>query len=337
MNYKISISIIIPVFNVEKYLEKCLNSIIIQNIDKITIEIIIIDDGSTDSSLYICKKYQKKYSFINIIIQENQGQGIARNTGILASNGKYIVFVDPDDWIEQGYLENLFLIMENSNADFCNFGIDFIDKYGHVKKSFNKFNIKELVGDSIFTFSLIDKYILSSPCNKIYLKSFIINNNIFFPKIRAYEDIFFTRFLASKASRCIFINKVFYHALIRNDSTSRNINGSNIQSALDILNLQESIFITVNTNEIVRKYFYAHYIKFLSSLIISISFRINEFNLYLSFYNKLCNNDYRYLSLKFDILKLLPLKNIFIIVLSFHPRFLRLNVKFLKFFNINPY
>ena len=98
------LSIIVPIFNVELYLAKCLDSLVIQDIQKHEYEIIIINDGSTDSSKDIIKSYLKKYSNIRYIVQENQGLGGARNTGILNACGKYLMFVDSDDYIEKNCL-----------------------------------------------------------------------------------------------------------------------------------------------------------------------------------------------------------------------------------------
>ena len=130
---KDKISIIIPAYNVEEYLEKCLESIISQNFDKV--EIIIVDDGSTDKSLQIAKEYQKKYpEKTRVISQENKGQGGARNTGI------YLLFVDSDDTIKSGMLETLYTEMEKSNADIVLFGFEYVDEKGKVIRQRTEFN-----------------------------------------------------------------------------------------------------------------------------------------------------------------------------------------------------
>ena len=131
---KDKISIIIPAYNVEEYLEKCLESIISQNFDKV--EIIIVDDGSTDKSLQIAKEYQKKYpEKTRVISQENKGQGGARNTGIKNATGKYLLFVDSDDTIKSGMLETLYAEMEKSNADIVLFGFEYVDEKGRSSGS----------------------------------------------------------------------------------------------------------------------------------------------------------------------------------------------------------
>ena len=113
-------SIIIPVYNVEPYLRECLNSIINQTFQEF--EIICIDDGSTDNSFSVLQEYAQKDKRFKIFRQENQGSGIARNYGINTAKGKYLVFVDPDDWVVQDYLEQLYDAFKESGADveLCN-------------------------------------------------------------------------------------------------------------------------------------------------------------------------------------------------------------------------
>ena len=101
-----SISIIVPVYNVEKYLEKCIDSILNQSYQNL--EIILIDDGSTDNSGSICDEYKKKDQRVQVIHQKNQGQSSARNAGLNIAKGSYIGFVDSDDWIEQNMYEKLY-------------------------------------------------------------------------------------------------------------------------------------------------------------------------------------------------------------------------------------
>ena len=109
------ISIIIPVYNTEKYLERCLNSLIQQTVKKI--EIILIDDGSTDSSGNICDNYAKNHENIKVIHQMNRGQAAARNEGLKIAGGKYIGFVDSDDWVKYDMYETMLEVIENENCD----------------------------------------------------------------------------------------------------------------------------------------------------------------------------------------------------------------------------
>lgn len=102
MKNDILISIIVPVYNVDKYLSQCLNSLIISNMEEI--EIILVDDGSTDRSGIICDEFANKYSFINVIHKRNEGLSSARNDGIKSARGKWISLIDSDDLVVKGYL-----------------------------------------------------------------------------------------------------------------------------------------------------------------------------------------------------------------------------------------
>ena len=111
------VSVIVPVYNVEKYLSRCLESLINQSLKDI--EIICINDGSTDNSLQILKQFAYKDNRIKIINQTNSGQSVARNKGLAIASGKYIGFVDSDDWIDNDYYEKMFETIERTNSDFA--------------------------------------------------------------------------------------------------------------------------------------------------------------------------------------------------------------------------
>ena len=108
------ITVVVPVYNVEKYLERCINSIIHQTIKNI--EIILVNDGSTDGSRKICEYYRENDERVILINQENQGLSAARNTGIDKATGKYICFVDSDDWVHEKYLETMYNDIKEQDA-----------------------------------------------------------------------------------------------------------------------------------------------------------------------------------------------------------------------------
>lgn len=134
-----NVSVILPLYNCEKYISRCLDSILEQTLSNI--EIIIVDDGSTDSSLAICKKYAQKCSNIVLISQENSGAAIARITGLKAARGKFIGFVDADDWVDSRMFETLYSEAQRLNADIIQCGF-LKTKTDHSKISF-KFNLSE--------------------------------------------------------------------------------------------------------------------------------------------------------------------------------------------------
>ena len=163
------ISVIVPVYNVEKYLEECLDSI--QNQTYSDIEVILVNDGSLDNSKDICEKYCKEDNRFKLINQANQGQSVARNHGVAASTGEFIAFVDSDDIIRQDYLEALIRYMSEE--------VDIVESQFTVhKKEFFNENYKEInvifEGDSEEAVKAVPKHVLSvNPVTKLYRKSVV--------------------------------------------------------------------------------------------------------------------------------------------------------------------
>lgn len=163
------ISVIIPVYNVENYLEECLNSV--QHQTYTNIEVILVNDGSTDNSKMICERYCQENRRFHLISQTNQGQSVARNTGVVASTGEYIAFVDSDDVIKANYLEEL---MKYMTAD-----VDIVEsKFTVHKKDFftDDFEKRTILfeGNSIEAVRAVPRHILSvNPVTKLYRRSIV--------------------------------------------------------------------------------------------------------------------------------------------------------------------
>lgn len=193
---KVKISIIIPVYNVDRYIKECLISVINQTIK--SKEIILIDDASTDNSLNILEEYEYEYpNLIRLIkLEENKGQSYCRNLGLDIANGEYIGFVDSDDIISPNMFEELVenAIKRNSDIaitefDVCNEDISKIDL-----KNLNNINIdKDIKFELINTVNALKKFfrgeITGSPCTKIYKRDLLLENEIKFPVGRYYEDM----------------------------------------------------------------------------------------------------------------------------------------------------
>ena len=122
------VSIIIPVYNTGKYLEECMKSVLSQTYKEI--EIILIDDGSTDQSPQICDQYQKEYERVKVIHQPNQGLSAARNRGIEQANGKYLMFVDSDDYFFVFMVETLYFLLSENNADMSMCSFEYVTDRG---------------------------------------------------------------------------------------------------------------------------------------------------------------------------------------------------------------
>lgn len=123
MQNKIKLSVVVPVYNVEKYLADCLESIFNQDLNPEDFEVILVNDGSTDSSLSICESYQSNHRNIKIVNQKNQGLSIARNVGIENAIGKYLYFIDSDDFLTKKCFNQILAIMEEKDLDFFGFGL----------------------------------------------------------------------------------------------------------------------------------------------------------------------------------------------------------------------
>lgn len=183
----IKVSVIIPVYNMAVYLTECLDSIVRQTLKDI--EIIAIDDGSTDESLKILKEYQKKYKNIVVLIQTNQGQAIAKNNGIKRAKGKYIIIMDPDDWYpHDDCLETLYKTAEEKNASICG-GIIIQNAFG-IRTLYNEKMAKNFFCNRMVK---IKEYpYMYGQTQFLFRRKLLLDNNIFFPPYRRFEDPPFT-------------------------------------------------------------------------------------------------------------------------------------------------
>lgn len=181
----IKVSVIIPVYNVEQYLEKCLDSIINQTLKEI--EIICINDGSKDKSLNILQEYQRKDSRIKVIDKANEGVSIARNTGINAAVGDYISFIDADDWIQEDFLKELYDTAKAYNSDIACGNI--IRVCNNKKRNKLIYTKKDYSNDPDIKNSLTKIPIYNFVWNKIYKRETLAASGVKFPEGRVYEDI----------------------------------------------------------------------------------------------------------------------------------------------------
>ena len=182
------LSIIVPIYNVEKYVEKCIKSLLYNDLDVSEYEIIVVDDESQDSSLSIVTELAKQHSNLKIISQKNKGLGGARNTGIINSIGEYVLFLDSDDWCLANTLSTLISIANSNKLEILEFAAQGISTNGSVL--FHYFNTtKQLVLSGVSYYNSV-RY-LNSACNKLYQRSFLVNNNLFFLEKIYIEDFEF--------------------------------------------------------------------------------------------------------------------------------------------------
>lgn len=208
------ISVILPVYNVEKYLEKCLDSILNQTFDDF--ELICIDDGSTDTSLSILEKYINIDNRITIIIQKNQGAGAARNKGIDIAKGKYLSFLDADDYIESTMLQKMYEQCEHNNAQIGICKAYFYDNASsEIKPCTFSVRADEIPDKKCFS----SEEIISSPFHalmgwawdKLYLKEFVLNHKLRFQEQRTTNDMYFVFMSLLYAKKITIIDDYLYY------------------------------------------------------------------------------------------------------------------------------
>ena len=210
----VKISVIVPVYNVEEYLEECLDSIINQTLEDI--EIICVNDGSTDNSLKILEKYSQKDERIKIISQENQGLGATRNNGMEYAKGEYISFIDSDDYISKDAFKSLYDNAITNNSDIVLFSIThfFEDGTSYVTKNKIEYTLKNQdFSQYIFNDIDVKNHILEYPWNsvsKLYKNEFLKKENIKFPINIAYEDVLFHVKVILKAKSISLVPKHYY-------------------------------------------------------------------------------------------------------------------------------
>ena len=231
MAYKVSI--IIPVYNVEKYLKECIDSVLSQTY--INYEIILIDDGSTDKSSKICDDYSAKFSNITVKHIENAGLSNARNVGINLSSGEYLMFLDSDD-----YWDNKYCLQDIMNNLDDNYDSDLLifryKKYFEESKSYvlsskeldESYNYKNHSKNEIFEYMLDKNAFFASACNKVIKRSSIIENNLLFQVGATSEDIEWCARLIIKVKNISLSNNCFYVYRYREDSITNTMDISNI-------------------------------------------------------------------------------------------------------------
>lgn len=250
------VSVIVPVFNVQQFLEKCLNSIIKQTYSKI--EIILVDDGSTDNSLSICKKYSEMDHRIKVFHQENKGVCIARNKGIEVATGEYIMFVDSDDTISKNMIEQMMNLIEKNKTSLVMSGLNFVysnhtDSSGNSEK-IRIINQKDLI-KAFFEDSKM-KLVLYGPYNKLY-SSNIIKKIQFEENIRIGEDLLFVFQYLLLIEEAIFLDLPLYDYYKRETSvTGESFNqkkGDYVIAANKIMKLCQNNF---NEFNFISEYWY---------------------------------------------------------------------------------
>lgn len=213
-------TVIVPVYNVENYLVKCVESVLAQT--EQDFELLLVDDGSTDGSGDLCDELARKDSRIQVIHQRNQGLGGARNTGIQAASGDWLLLVDSDDWIEPQTLEKTLEAGLREEADLVMFGFRSVDEKGNTLQTF----LEDAPKDQGVTLSQHPELLLTAPsaCCRLYRRELFTRTGVLFPPRVWYEDMRTTPKLLAQARQVVFLDFVGYNYLSRTGSITKNQN-----------------------------------------------------------------------------------------------------------------
>lgn len=225
----IKVSVIVPTYNEEKHIKSCLDSIIENDLKEI--EIIVINDGSTDSTKEILEEYKNKYDIIKVIEKENEGQGSARNIGIDLAKGEFLTFVDADDEIHNNMLSKMYEKLQKEQADICVCDYFEINKDNKVVKKAIPQKTEDIKKDYIVS--------IAGPCNKLIRTEILKKNSLYFPKTGIYEDIAIVPLIATYINKIVYLEEPLYYYYIRQGSTMRQTKFNekllSIYNVLDIL------------------------------------------------------------------------------------------------------
>lgn len=242
-------SVVIPVYNVKDYLPKCIDSVLAQ--DFADCEILLVDDGSTDGeSGAICDRYAAAHpEQIRVIHKPNGGLGDARNVGLEAAQGDYLVFIDSDDYIGSGMLTTLAAAIDRFHSDVIDFGFA-VDTDGRITKQL----VDDLPHDRVFTLSEQPQLLLTQPnaWSRCWKRSLFLDTGIRYPSRVWYEDIRTTTKLFAAAKSICAVADVFYYYVVREGSITRN---PNVKRNAEILDAFDDLLGWYRSNGLFEQYY----------------------------------------------------------------------------------
>lgn len=223
------VSVVVPVYNVKDYVEKCAASALGQT--QTDLELLLIDDGSTDGSGEVCERIAGRDPRVRVIHQENRGLGGARNTGIEAARGEWILFPDSDDWLEPETLEKALSAAGNTGADIACFAFRTVDEQGRELAAFREELPMDIALDPHQSRELL--MMAPSACNKLYKTELFRETGVRFPPRVWYEDIRTTTKLLPNCGKVVYTDFVGYNYLQRAGSIMNNVNLARNREIID--------------------------------------------------------------------------------------------------------
>lgn len=280
------VSVIVPVYNTEKYLERCINSIISQSFKDF--ELILINDGSKDKSLSIMKEYSRKDKRIKVFDQNNKGPALTRNFGINKAKAKYVMFIDSDDYIDDNYIQDYYNAISKEDLDIV------IGGYKRVVEKKVTFTLQLKQGE-------FSKYIITGPVCRIVRKQFLTDNKIEFLDTNSSEDVYFNLMIYNKTKKIKIIDNIGYNYFYNKNSLSNTAHKGfkkeiKIIELLDLINVEESYNLELNQYYIIR--YIIWYLLYSGRTASSSSF-VEEYNKLFTWLNNNISNykNNKYLSL----------------------------------------
>ena len=267
--YKYRVSFIVPIYNVELYLERCIESLLNQDLDHHEYEIILIDDSSTDSSGEIAKDYSQKNENISLYYQNNAGPSVARNNGMDHVQGKYTIFVDADDFWLPNRLKSIIDFTENNDLDICYFGFKQNTTSGFIKDCFQPFKSCQLfTGEEI----LLQGLRVETIWDKVYSTDFVSRYR-FYPGI-IHEDVDFNFKTLPFANRIMFVHTIVYNYTWNNNSLTRIKDRQKC-----IKEFKDDIIVVKHLNDFITQFelsapLKSYYIKRANSIMFSVLHRL---------------------------------------------------------------
>lgn len=236
------VSIIVPVYNTEKYLNRCVDSILNQSFENF--ELILIDDGSTDRSLQIMREYESKDKRVRIFSNKNSGPALTRNFGIDKSESDYVMFIDSDDYIDYNYIKAYYSAISANDFDIV------IGGYKRVINEKIEYTLRLKSGE-------FSKYVVTGPVCRIIKKSFLDDNNVRFLDTNSSEDVYFNLMIYNKTKKIGIIDDVGYNYFYNANSLSNTAHKGfkkdiRITELLDLINVEDSYNKELNQYYIIR-------------------------------------------------------------------------------------
>jgi len=278
------ISVIVPVYNASKYINRCIDSILNQNYKNI--EIIVVDDGSTDNTLEKLKKYKD----LIIVKQKNSGVSVARNKGLEKANGDYILFIDSDDYIDRKYISSLVNAALKTNSDIIETPLLFEALLKNKKRFYTEYKYKEVMIDNFNSYYNSDnklRYVIG-----VLYKKDVIGDIKFHEDIRCYEDGIFNLEVKLKTNRYYLFNKPMYHYVQNVNSLSKSISDKHLDY-IKVIEKLSIIYKDSNSKKYIENIFKDNII---SILLFKVPYMFDNFKIRKKFIDSLkkyCPNFYK--------------------------------------------